>query len=292
MMNDLHDLAAKNETITANYDRQTNDAISLWIAPFHSNMSSYSPNDSLVVLSQGEIERYHSLRIASDKRSYLASHIFLRNVLSHVTNHEISPEDWQFNVTENEKPFVASQQLKRLSKPTLQFSLSRTRHLTVVAVSFDVCAGVDVESFDFMTNGHSIDAALTQNEKIYLDSRSSQTKSLEALKIWTAKEAYTKTLGLGVSLDFATIEIALDPMHLTIPGTSTINPKEIYFYSRILHFRQSTYFLTLASRKTTQSYSDCEVPNVTEHIVDDSWTTTHIDKKERGFYGRMETTLT
>ncbi len=81
---------------------------------------------------------------------------------------------------------------------TLDFSISHTTGISIVAISAAGKIGVDVEGTDTKeARDFSIDEFLTHSERSYFDARS-QTAPEHHLKIWTRKEAVLKALGFGL----------------------------------------------------------------------------------------------
>ncbi len=269
--------------------------INLWVAPTDTSSLVQTPESFFFMLGEREQEKYRKLQLDNDKRSYLASRVLLRTALSKTVRDQIPPELWLFEDGTHGKPAIAKTQLTSLPVPAPCFSLSHARHLVVVAIcpnllgSFDSAIGVDVEPFNISTSRFSIDAALTKSEKKTLESLSIRARAAETVKLWTAKEAYAKMIGQGVSLDFTTFEIALDPTHLVRSANHAVDPDNVFFCSRMLHFRHTTYFLTLAMYRPPGPD-----PVIVEHILDDPYVRDHsrTDAMEGDEHGRMATTYT
>ncbi|HKP29213.1 MAG TPA: 4'-phosphopantetheinyl transferase superfamily protein [Gemmatimonadales bacterium] len=84
----------------------------------------------------------------------------------------------------------------------IQFSLSRSRDLCVVAVAHATPLGVDIEHI------RPLDDALQMARSRFKPSESAATFSSETFfKLWTRKEAVAKALGWGLTLPFDAFEV-------------------------------------------------------------------------------------
>jgi 4'-phosphopantetheinyl transferase len=138
-------------------------------------------------LSPSELEKAERM---SDARLHICARGLVRRCLSR-ERPETPAEAWTFERTEAGKPFVTG------PAPGPSFSLSHTDGLVAVAVGE---CGVDVEA---LSRGNEIlDTVLrafapAELEEVRLLPADDQVR--RAVELWTAKEAYLKALGTGIS---------------------------------------------------------------------------------------------
>jgi 4'-phosphopantetheinyl transferase len=94
----------------------------------------------------------------------------------------------------------------------LQFNVSHTNGMALLAVTVGHAIGIDVEKVDRTLSGHDIAARyFSPRESAYLATLSLERRTAEFFTFWTCKEAYFKMRGIGLSGGLAQCEIALDP---------------------------------------------------------------------------------
>jgi 4'-phosphopantetheinyl transferase len=120
------------------------------------------------------------------------------------------PPGWRFAAGAHGKPELAPGQVSGVS-----FNLSHCRDLVAVVVAAGVDVGIDVESperhpFDDMSIAR---AHFTPAEQDHLLAIGDDTRRrLAFLELWTAKEAFIKAMGQGLSmpLDSFGVDVARD----------------------------------------------------------------------------------
>jgi 4'-phosphopantetheinyl transferase len=188
----------------------------------------------LARLDEQERIRAARFRFERDRLSFASAHALLRHALDRVAG---APQPWRFEVGEFGKP--------RLDPPLddIRFNLSHASELVAVAVTRGCDLGVDVEDAlrdpDEATFSNLV---LAPEELAELDGRADRSERL--FRIWVAKEAIVKAIGLGLSLPVKQIMLHGDiPRLIAIP--------EIYGPSGIwsLHTeRHGTHWVALAAR--------------------------------------------
>jgi 4'-phosphopantetheinyl transferase len=94
----------------------------------------------------------------------------------------------------------------------LQFNVSHTSGMALLAVTAEHAVGIDVEKIDRAISDHDIAARyFSPREAAYLASLSPDLRTKEFFTYWTCKEAYLKMRGIGLAGGLAQCEIALDP---------------------------------------------------------------------------------
>lgn len=158
--------------------------------------------DALTALLSGAenaraAEITHSIR----RSAYTASRGLLRAALTAASKGVVAPEVWQFGTGPYGKPYVTSPE-----GIGMHFSLSYTTTLIAIAVSQKLEIGVDIEAVP-ASMGEVPWQVLTQAERQFIRTLPEAEQFAEFLNIWTIKEAYTKYLGVGASLDFRKVEV-------------------------------------------------------------------------------------
>ena len=162
------------------------------------------------LLDSGEEEKARKIRSVSDRRLYLLSRILLRSALSEMFGGR--PDAWRFITDEMGK-------VKLANSPGLKcvdFSVSHTQGAAAVAICQGGRVGVDLEHLGTDLSPASIQHVFSPNELALLRTKSGEPLRKETLRLWTAKEAYSKYQGLGFHSDFAAIDTTdlTDNVHL------------------------------------------------------------------------------
>jgi phosphopantetheinyl transferase len=163
-------------------------------------------------LHPAEKERAAAMSDRDRRAAYIASRAMLRAALSAFVDGAVAPKDWIFGTGLHGK--------LHLSAPAgadLRFSLSYTKSTLVVAVSKKYELGVDIEAVDPEASDEVPWHVLTNAERHYLRTLPEAEQFLEFLRLWTLKEAYTKYVGLGATLDFRSVEVSLERSYAYAP---------------------------------------------------------------------------
>jgi 4'-phosphopantetheinyl transferase len=135
----------------------------------------------------GEADR--AARFVSEplRRRYLRSHAALRAILRNYTS---APPD--FALGEHGKPYLAAE-------PALQFNLSHSGELALVAVAREIEIGVDVEHFRPMRDCMAIaERFFPPLEAAALAEVPAEHREVEFHRRWTRIEARLKATGIGL----------------------------------------------------------------------------------------------
>jgi len=161
-----------------------------------------APERARALLSEAEQARAARFRFDRDRDRYLRSAAFVRLCLAALTG--TAPAALRFATTGNGKPVLAG-------AAGLQFNLSHSEGLAVLAVSAAGPVGIDVE-----LPSRRIDAAglagtvLTAAEQAAFGRIPADRQTAAFLRFWTAKEARMKLTGEGMALAPRAIELRLD----------------------------------------------------------------------------------
>jgi 4'-phosphopantetheinyl transferase len=139
-----------------------------------------------------EIER---LKFTDSKLLSLYSELLVRYLLSKLTKEPFS--DFVFDRTEKGKPYV-------IGHDDIDFNISHTKGMILCSVTDKGRVGVDVErirhiKYNIMKRCFNLEE-ISYVEQLPLTDR-------KFFEIWTKKEAYTKYLGTGLTIDITTINM-------------------------------------------------------------------------------------
>ena len=129
------------------------------------------------------------------RRQSLGMRLFLREALSAAVDGAVDPGQWHFVRSFYGKPLIAD------GLPQLDFSISHANNLSLLAISRTAKIGLDVEARS-VPGWQEIAAELfSRDEQATLDRAPPAERERVFLRLWTAKEAYSKLLGVGLAFD-------------------------------------------------------------------------------------------
>ncbi len=153
------------------------------------------------IASEDERERGRNLRFPRDRHEHLVTRALLRGVLARELG--VRPAGLAFHRDEYGRPW--------LDRPCeVGFNLTNTTELVACAVVRGAAVGLDAEPL-----GHAdrvlevMHQVFTSSEKAALDALDEPARREQAVRLWTAKEAYIKARGLGLTLPPDSFEIDL-----------------------------------------------------------------------------------
>ncbi|MFM6064502.1 MAG: 4'-phosphopantetheinyl transferase family protein [Microcystis aeruginosa] len=154
------------------------------------------------LLSEDEIIRANRYHFPQHKRRFLVARGCLREILgSYLT---ISPEKIEFIYSERGKPSINHQ---------FQFNLSHSEEMAICGLTLTARIGVDLEKMRQMKDLDSLTKRFFCAREHELVEKSAEKEKL-FFQLWTAKEAYLKALGTGISGGLDRVEVGLNPLKL------------------------------------------------------------------------------
>jgi 4'-phosphopantetheinyl transferase len=158
------------------------------------------------LLSAEERARQGRFRFTVDQRRHLVTRALVRTVLSRYA--PVRPQDWSFSAGPRGRPAIAAP----TTEPPLEFNVSHSADLVLVGVTTGRRLGVDVEWIE----GHAaetrgLDRYFTAQESEALLALPPEQRRGRFFELWTLKEAYIKSRGLGLA-------IALDSFRFEFMG--------------------------------------------------------------------------
>jgi 4'-phosphopantetheinyl transferase len=158
------------------------------------------PEALLATLSGEERVRAGRLMFDEDHRGFVAAHYLARTTLAeHLAR---APRAIAFRRGEGGRPELADPDAE------LSFNISHTRGLVACAVARGAVVGVDAEPIRHLPDVASLAArVMTRAERERLTALPAGRRSEAFLRVWTAKEAYAKATGKGLSLPLPSVAI-------------------------------------------------------------------------------------
>lgn len=148
-------------------------------------------------------ERERAARFATEelRHRYVVTQGVARQILSQCTG--IAPEAITYALSENGKPRLANE-----TATDLEFNLTHSADLMLMAVTRGGPVGVDVERIRPMDDGLSIAKRFfSDHEATWLKSLSAEERDPAFFRLWTRKEALLKATGDGITGGLAEVEV-------------------------------------------------------------------------------------
>ena len=156
------------------------------------------------VLSPDEVAKANRFRFARHQRRFIVARGILRQLLGNYL--DIEPKDVQFEYGDRGKPL-----LKLNPTKPLQFNLSHSHEYALYGFTYDRLIGVDLEYLREMPDIVKIARRFFSPQEYELLARvSNQARVKLFFQLWTAKEAYLKAIGTGISDSLADVNIDVD----------------------------------------------------------------------------------
>jgi len=164
--------------------------VHVWLVNLELQAATISKLASL--LNPEEHQRAAQFEVASARRQFIASHGFLRIVLGKYLG--IEPAEIKFRLSPHGKPELAE-------STALHFNLSHTEGLAAIAASGVGPVGVDVERIRDEADVLGLaERFFSKKEAAWVRSHVGQERVISFFTCWTAKEAYVKAHGGGLSI--------------------------------------------------------------------------------------------
>ncbi|HEV3003332.1 MAG TPA: 4'-phosphopantetheinyl transferase superfamily protein, partial [Pirellulales bacterium] len=162
--------------------------------------------DASRVLSPDELRRAERLQFEKDRLAFAIGRSALRTILGRLIGEE--PGRLSFEYGPSGKPALATPRQVR----ALEFNVSHSHGLALVAVSWSRCLGVDVEQVREL-DGYAeiVGRFFSAREREAFAGIADQTKREAFFRGWVRKEAVLKAKGAGMSLPLDSFDVSLSP---------------------------------------------------------------------------------
>lgn len=149
------------------------------------------------LLTDEEIAKSRHFYFPRDQKRFLLTRILQRTLLSRY--HAVAPRNWIFAENAFGRPCIAIP--KEKSERFVQFNISHTNELVVLAVGQALEIGIDVERIRAVIMPAQIaNHYFSTEESAGLRHAPEHLRDRRFLELWTLKEAYTKAKGRGLSI--------------------------------------------------------------------------------------------
>ena len=167
----------------------------------------------------------------------------MRSVLAHYLS--IDAQEINYDKGEQGKPFLSDSNTTQL-----QFNLSHTQDVAILAITKSNEVGIDIEHNDRKTDWKGIvKRFFTEPEQEALFSLPEIQQANAFFDLWTRKEAYMKVLGTGLSLsptEFTLTVLPQEPALIKHHSTKFQPLEQLNFASIELPESLNSYSATLA----------------------------------------------
>ena len=153
------------------------------------------------VLSAGDWQLINCRKRTSERDSAIALQVCLRFALSSLVHWKHSPAAWRFGRTAFGKPFIEH-------GPNIYFSLTHSGTLSAIALSRACSVGIDVETAAPDLCVDLMEDYLSPAERNFVRHLPRGLREREFLRLWTLKEAFAKSTGLGLSMNLSEIDVS------------------------------------------------------------------------------------
>jgi 4'-phosphopantetheinyl transferase len=181
--------------------------VHLWLISL--DVTEENLQNLISLLSESEKLKAKCFKFLHHQRHYQAVHGILRIILARYLN--LDPAQINFTHSDRGKPYLTDD----CNPVNLQFNLSHSENRAIVGISRDRLIGVDLEKMRPMESSLQLAKRFfCPSEYALLTQAIPEERDKLFFQLWTAKEAYLKATGEGISGGLNQVEIALNPLHL------------------------------------------------------------------------------
>ncbi len=174
-----------------------NKRIDIWQYPLHALF-----NGATELLSEDELKRARRYHFERHQRRFTVARAMLRRIIGHYLNKP--PAELIFSYNTHGKP-----ELNNTS--SLQFNLSHSGDLAILAIGKEFPLGIDVEFFSARPYEGIGKQLFSTTETQGLHNVNTILKPLAFFHIWAQKEAFIKACGLGLAYPTQEFDVAILP---------------------------------------------------------------------------------
>ena len=213
----------------------------LVILTFEVNPLKEEWTDYLENLPTNEIAKSEEYHYSQDKLRFTKCRSILRSTLSKWL--EKDPKTINMTSGMNGKPYLNE-------IPQIKFNISHTDGFAGIALCKDFEVGLDVEN---TTRATDIDAVskkvFTNNEREKIPSKKTIDKKVMFFRLWTAKEAFLKNTGHGLTLDPKKIEFKIPKVNEKYGTYECLQVRNSVSYTHLTLPTKKPYIMTLCVSK-------------------------------------------
>jgi 4'-phosphopantetheinyl transferase len=162
------------------------------------------------ILAADEQARANRFHFDRDKNRYVVARAVLRLINGRYLS--LPPQQITFTYTEYDKPALAPTQSAFPDGGRLQFNVSHSGGLAMMAFCRDAEVGIDVEKRRLLDDGEQIaERFFSASEVAVFKSLPTEQRNEAFFNCWTRKEAYIKAIGEGLSCPLDVFGVTLTP---------------------------------------------------------------------------------
>lgn len=162
------------------------------------------------LLAADETARAERFRFDRHCRRYIVGRGVLRTLLGHYLDRD--PRQVSFRYGPNEKPYLAEPAPGPDAAHRLEFNLSNSDDLAVVAFTRGEEVGADVEKLRPLPDALDIaERFFSAGERRVLAKVPREEREQAFFRAWTRKEAYLKAVGTGITVPLDRFDVSLAP---------------------------------------------------------------------------------
>jgi 4'-phosphopantetheinyl transferase len=188
-----------------NHLKLTVDQVDIWQADL--NLSAQQLTQFQFILSADEQQRAERFRFEKDRHQYIAARGILRTLLGQYL--DVDPEALKFSYSNKGKPSLSTPHLTQ----SIQFNISHSHQKALYGMTLNHQIGIDLEYIRTVEALSLAKRFFSQQEFIQLNMTPAEVQQQLFFQLWTAKEAYLKATGEGLS-GLEKFEISLEKMQL------------------------------------------------------------------------------
>lgn len=216
----------------------SNGDIHVWLADL------YQSRPSSALLSPDEQERAKRFRFEKDRCNFVARRTLLRLILARYLR--IHPASVQFRYGPNGKP-----ELRHATGCELCFSQSHSGSFALYAMARGFQIGIDLEEVRQIPEiGQVVRQICSLREAAAFGRLPAEDQRNAFFQIWTAKEAFVKATGLGLSHLLQSFEVVQDPGGELLHVVSADRTDAQFDGWRILPFAPAKDYLAALAAET------------------------------------------
>ena len=171
--------------------------VDIWQYPLHKEFSGAS-----ALLNEAESTRAKRYYFPRHQRRFTVARAMLRRILARYL--PLSPTELEFTYNKYGKPQLTN-------APSLQFNLSHSGDLALLAIGMSYPLGVDLEFFSARPYEGIGSHLFSAHENQALRQVSDTLKPLVFFHIWAQKEAFIKASGLGLAYPTQQFDVPIFP---------------------------------------------------------------------------------
>ncbi|MDJ0508106.1 MAG: 4'-phosphopantetheinyl transferase superfamily protein [Crocosphaera sp.] len=174
------------------------------------DLSKEKVHKKYLILSEDEKKRANSFKFEIHQNRFIIARSTLKFILSCYL--DIPAEEINFQYS----PYGKPQLVNNLQSEGLKFNVSHSENLAIYGISRHHLIGIDIEYLRPMKEAEKLaERFFSSKEFEAIKSLSTEKKEKAFFQLWTAKEAYLKAIGKGISGGLEQVEISLrEPMEL------------------------------------------------------------------------------